>query len=73
MLQSMSSAFASPNDPNQHVSEAHLNRYLCEFDFRYSNRVKLGIDDTQRADLAIVGAKGKRLTYETTRSQWAAN
>ena len=26
----------------QHVSEAHLHRYLVEFDFRYSNREKLG-------------------------------
>lgn len=52
----------------QHVSEAHLHRYLCEFDFRYSNRAKLNIDDMQRADLAIEGARGKRLTYETTRA-----
>lgn len=56
----------------QHVSEAHLHRYLCEFDFRYSNRVKLGIDDVQRTDLALKGAKDKRLTYQTTRSQWTA-
>jgi len=49
----------------QHVSEAHLNRYLAEFDFRYSNRAKLGVDDLARADLALVGAKGKRLTYRT--------
>jgi transposase-like protein len=56
----------------QHVSEAHLHRYLNEFDFRYSNRIKLGIDDVKRADLAIEGARGKRLTYETTRSQWRA-
>jgi transposase-like protein len=48
----------------QHVSEAHLQRYLAEFDFRYSNREKLGVDDTQRAALALKGAKGKRLTYE---------
>jgi hypothetical protein len=47
------------------VSEAHPQRYLNEFDFRYSNRVKLGIDDLQRADIALVGAKGKRLTYRT--------
>ena len=26
----------------QHCSEAHLHRYLAEFDFRYSNRVALG-------------------------------
>lgn len=35
----------------QHVSEAHLQRYLTEFDFRYSNREKLGINDTDRARL----------------------
>lgn len=52
-----------------HVSEAHLHRYLAEFDFRYSNREKLGIDDVSRADLAIKGGAGKRLTYETTRFQ----
>ena len=50
----------------QHVSEAHLHRYLKEFDFRYSNREKLGVDDVARASLALKGAKGRRLTYETT-------
>ncbi len=49
-----------------HVSEAHLHRYLAEFDFRHSNREKLGIDDQARTDLAIRGFAGKRLTYETT-------
>lgn len=39
----------------QHCSEAHL-RYLAEFDFRYSNRVKLGVDDTERTRRAIKGA-----------------
>ena len=47
----------------QHCSEKHLHRYLSEFDFRYSNRVALGIGDGERADLAIKGAAGKRLTY----------
>jgi transposase-like protein len=51
----------------QHVSEAHLRRYLVEFDFRYSNREKLGVDDVRRASVALRGAKGRRLTYETTR------
>jgi hypothetical protein len=50
----------------QHVSEAHLHRYLAEFDFRYSNREKLGVNDVARADHALAGAKGRRLTYETT-------
>jgi len=47
----------------QHCSEKHLHRYLAEFDFRYSNRVALGIGDGERADLAVKGAAGKRLTY----------
>lgn len=50
-----------------HVSEAHLHRYLAEFDFRYSNRERLGVDDVQRAEIALQGVKGKRLTYRTTR------
>jgi len=53
----------------QHVSDAHLHRYLSEFDFRYSNRAKRGVDDRMRADLALVGAKGKRLTYRTVGGQ----
>jgi transposase-like protein len=55
-----------------HVSEAHLGRYLSEFDYRYNTRAKLGVDDTQRASLVVVGAKGKRLTYETTGRRGAA-
>jgi hypothetical protein len=50
----------------QHCSEKHLHRYLAEFDFRYSNRVRLGINDVNRADRALKGIVGKRLTYETT-------
>lgn len=47
----------------QHCSEKHLHRYLAEFDFRYSNRVRLGVNDEARATRAIKGAPGKRLTY----------
>lgn len=46
-----------------HVSEAHLGRYLAEFDFRYCNRSKLGVDDPERTERAIKGIVGKRLTY----------
>lgn len=49
----------------QHISEAHLHRYLSEFDFRYSNRETLGVDDVERASIALRGAKGRRLTYGT--------
>jgi len=47
----------------QHCAEKHLHRYLAEFDFRYSNRVRLGVDDVARADRALSGIVGKRLTY----------
>ena len=52
----------------QHCGEQHLHRYLAEFDFRYSYRIKTGYDDTARADRALQGVKGKRLTYETTKA-----
>lgn len=44
----------------QHCGEQHLQRYLCEFDFRYSNR---HVDDAERALIALKGIEGKRLTY----------
>jgi hypothetical protein len=53
----------------QHCGEKHLQRYLNEFDFRYSNRVALGIDDAERTTRAIKGASGKRLTYREPRSK----
>jgi transposase-like protein len=50
----------------QHCAEHHLHRYLAEFDFRYSNRIALGVDDASRAKAAIIGVRGKRLTYQTS-------
>ena len=50
----------------QHCAEKHLHRYLAEFDFRYNNRTKLGVDDAARADNLLKGIVGKRLTYRTT-------
>lgn len=49
-----------------HVSEAHLSRYLAEFDFRHSERSGLGVNDSERATKAIQGIVGKRLTYRRT-------
>jgi transposase-like protein len=46
-----------------HVSQQHLKRYLAEFDFRYNERSKLGVDDEARAARLASGIKGKRLTY----------
>ena len=50
----------------QHCKEKHLHRYLAEFDFRYNNRIALGVDDETRAVKMVKGAQGKRLTYRTT-------
>jgi transposase-like protein len=45
------------------ISEAHLHRYVAEFDFRYNTRTALGVDDTTRTNEALKGSTGKRLTY----------
>jgi transposase-like protein len=50
----------------QHCGEAHLHRYLAEFDFRYNRRTKLGFSDDQRTLELLAGARGKRLTYRRT-------
>jgi transposase-like protein len=47
----------------QYCKEKHLHRYVAEFDFRHSNRTKLGVTDAERAAKIIKGAKGKRLVY----------
>ena len=54
----------------QHCSERHLHRYLTEFDFRYNQRSRFKISDSERAAKALKGIVGKRLTYRRTGS-WA--
>ena len=49
-----------------HVSQKHLRRYLGEFDFRYNERMGLGVSDAERAKKALKGITGKRLTYRRT-------
>jgi len=46
------------------ISEAHLPRYLAEWDFKWNIR---NITDGERAALALKGAEGKRLTYRQPR------
>ena len=45
------------------ISEQHLQRYVNEFAFRWNTRSALGIEDAERANIAIKNATGKRLTY----------
>jgi transposase-like protein len=47
----------------QHTSKKHLHRYLAEFDFRYNNRLALGVNDMGRTETALRGIVGKRLMY----------
>ena len=42
------------------LSEAHLHRYLTEFDFRANTR---RLSDAERCDSILANAKGKRLLY----------
>ena len=49
----------------QHCSEQHLHRYMSEFDFRYSHRVALGLNDEGRTSRMVQGIVGKRLKYRT--------
>jgi hypothetical protein len=53
----------------QHCAKKHLHRYLAEFDFRYSNRIAKGVDDTKRAHELLRSVVGKRLTYQTAHSK----
>lgn len=47
----------------QHCGKQHLHRYLAEFDFRYNNRLRLGLSDPERTRRAVSGIKGRRLMY----------
>lgn len=53
----------------QHCGKRHLHRYLAEFDFRYNNRIALGVEDRERAEIALKGAAGRRLTYRPINAQ----
>jgi len=60
------------NGTFHHVSKGHLHRYVSEFEFRYNNRIALGVDDEQRAVNIVRGAEGKRLTFKQPSSTSAA-
>lgn len=47
----------------QHCGEAHLHRYLAEFDFRYNRGTALKVSDAERAEDLLRMAREKRLTY----------
>lgn len=47
----------------QHCGKQHLHRYAAEFDFRYNNREKNGVDDSGRAAVLLSSVLGKRMLY----------
>jgi hypothetical protein len=49
-----------------HISPQHLKRYLAEFDYRYSERQSLEVNDAMRMEKSVHGIVGKRLTYRRT-------
>ena len=51
---------------SQQCAEKHLHRNLAEFDFKYSNRVRFGVDDVARTEHGVKRAVAKRLTYRTS-------
>jgi transposase-like protein len=55
------------------VSEKHLQRYCNEFDFRWNTRQSQGFNDSDRANVALKGIAGKRLTYRRIGGERQAN
>jgi transposase-like protein len=50
---------------HHHVSREHLDRYLAEFDYRYSTRK---MSDTARMERLVGQVGGKRLTYKLVKA-----
>jgi hypothetical protein len=55
------------------VSEKHLQRYCNEFDFRWNTRQSQGFNDSDRANIALKGIAGKRVTYRRIGGEQQAN
>ena len=55
------------------VSERHLQRYANEFDFSWNFRSANCFNDIERADAALKGIAGKRLTYRRTSGKQEAH
>lgn len=48
----------------QHCAKKDVHRYVAEFEFRYNNRVAIGLNDGERQRELISGIVGKRVTYQ---------
>jgi hypothetical protein len=48
---------------------AVLTGWIPEFDYRYNERIALGVNDSERMAKSVGGIVGKRLTYRRTRRQ----
>jgi transposase-like protein len=56
-----------------HISQQHLKRYLCEFDFRYNERMALDVTDSERAAKVLRGSVGKRVIYQEANGKGSAS
>jgi hypothetical protein len=59
---------SAPSRPVAGLAYACAGACCPEFDFRYNNRMALGVDDENRVDNLLRGIIGKRLTYRTANS-----
>jgi hypothetical protein len=63
----VSSCLRLANCTFHHAGTGHLHRYCEEFAFRYSNRIALGVNESQRAAKIVLGVEAKRLTQDASR------
>ena len=52
--------------PTTTSAKVHLNRYLAEFDFRYSTR---GLTDTERMARLMGQVPGRRISYKRVKGR----
>jgi hypothetical protein len=56
-----------------HVRRQHLKRYLAEFDFRYNERISLGVNDSGRMAKSIAGLWERVLPVTRSRGRQRRN
>ena len=63
--------FVTFENRNHSCAHNHMDLYLHVFDFRYTNRNALGVEDSERAERLLQSVKGKRLIFKRLLSECA--